>query len=56
MAASGHNEGFRVLEDFPCLAEPGSDLTTPSSAGRGENTGMGTLPDVVVEAVPTSTT
>jgi hypothetical protein len=50
MSTSGHNEGFRVLEEFTCQAIPGSGLTTPSSGGRGENTGLGTLTDVVVEA------
>jgi hypothetical protein len=50
MPNSGHNEGFRVLEEFACKAIPSSGLASPGSAGPGENTGMGMLTELVVRA------
>ena len=50
MPASGHNEGFRVLEEFSCEAIPPSDAGTPRSGGRGVNTGVNVLTELMVRA------
>jgi hypothetical protein len=50
MASSGQNEGFRVLEEFACEAIPAPDRALPSPAGRGVNTGMEVVTELVVRA------
>jgi hypothetical protein len=47
MAATGHNEGFRILDEFSTQAIP---VKAPVSASRGVNPGMG-----VVAEIPVST-
>ena len=50
MAASGHNEGFRVLEDFACEAIPASASAGLGSKGRGVNAGMDVVAELVIRA------
>jgi hypothetical protein len=52
MATCGHNEGFRVLEEFTCDAIPVSDPALDGSRGRGVNTDMDVLTEMVVRPAP----
>jgi hypothetical protein len=40
MATIGHNQGFRVLDEFVCDAIGRSDMDTTGVRGRGINPGM----------------
>jgi hypothetical protein len=54
MAASGRNEGVRVLEDFVCKAIPCSGTVLPPSPGRGINKGMSVVAELSVRASQSS--
>ena len=51
MAASGLNEGVRVLDDFTTKAIPPTELTTPCAV-TGLNEGIRMLDDFICEAIP----
>lgn len=48
----GENEGFRMLDDLVCEAQPAGEVAASGSVGRGANRGARVLAEVVVSTAP----
>jgi stage II sporulation protein AA (anti-sigma F factor antagonist) len=50
-AKSGHNEGFRILDDFVCEALPDVALAQPTRSSQGQNERMPIMQDMAADTV-----
>jgi hypothetical protein len=49
MNNQGHNEGFRILDDFVCEAIRDPSVHCATSPRPGRNEGMGVVEELIVE-------